>query len=129
MPPEFIQPEGLTDDAARASNGEQVELSQLQLWRHAINTSESVYRQLIAIGVAPQIARSVFPNALSTRITTTGNLRNWRHFCIMRTTKEAHPQMREVAIPLLQEFKTKVPLVFDDIEPLQRQADNLRLPQ
>ncbi|MBI3908849.1 MAG: FAD-dependent thymidylate synthase, partial [Pseudomonas fluorescens] len=29
----------------------------------------------------------------------TGNLRNWRHFLIMRTTKEAHPQMRQVTIP------------------------------
>ena len=99
------------------------------LWRDAINDAESRYIQLIRLGVAPQIARSIFPNALSSRIATTGNLRNWRHFLIMRTTKEAHPQMRQVTLPLLEEFKEKIPLLFDDIKPLSRQIDNLRLPR
>jgi thymidylate synthase (FAD) len=128
MPASFITPE-LSTDARRAPNGEQVELSDEQLWRHAINTAESVYKQLIERGLAPQIARSVFPNALASRITTTGNLRNWRHFLIMRTTKEAHPQMRQVSIPLLAEFQEKIPLLFDDIIPLSRQVDNLKLPR
>ena len=129
MPPSFIEPPGLTDDAARAGNGEQVELSTRQLWRHAISTSESSYRDLLAAGFAPQIARSVFPNALASRIAVTGNLRNWRLFLLMRTTKEAHPQMRRVTIPLLAEFKLKIPLLFDDIQPESRQIDNLRLPR
>lgn len=129
MPPSFIQPGELSKDARRAPNHEQVELSQAQLWRHAVNTSESVYRQLVASGCAPQIARSVFPNALATRIAMTGNLRNWRHFLIMRSTKEAHPQMRQVTIPLLAEFQAKVPLLFADIEPMSRQIDNMRKPR
>lgn len=28
----------------------------------------------------------------------------------------AHPQMREVTVPLLSELKRLVPIVFDDIE-------------
>jgi thymidylate synthase (FAD) len=47
----------------------------------------------------------------------------------MRTTKEAHPQMRQVTIPLLQEFKDKIPLLYDDIQPEARQIDNMRLPR
>ena len=118
----FAVPPGLSPDAAKAGNGEQVELSQDQLWRHAVDTCESVYKQLIGRGASPQIARSVFPNALTSRLLVTGNLRNWRHFLIMRTTKESHPQMRQVTIPLLQQFKDNIPLLFDDIEPNQKQS-------
>jgi thymidylate synthase (FAD) len=56
----------------------------------------------------------------------TGNLRNWRHFFIMRTTKEAHPQMRQVTIPLLQEFQTKIPILFEDIEPMAKQSESMK---
>jgi thymidylate synthase ThyX len=35
----------------------------------------------------------------------------------MRTPNAAHPQMREVMIPLLRAAQKKVPVVFDDIIP------------
>jgi thymidylate synthase (FAD) len=125
MPPSFVEPPGLSDDCERAPNGEQVTLSSRQHWRHAISTSESMYKQLL--GLSPQVARSVFPNGLSSRIVTTGNLRNWRHFLLMRTTRESHPQMRQVTIPLLAQFKSTIPLLYDDIQPEARQADNMKL--
>lgn len=34
----------------------------------------------------------------------------------MRTSQAAHPQMREIAVPLLKEFQKLIPVVFDDIE-------------
>jgi thymidylate synthase (FAD) len=43
------------------------------------------------------------------------NLREWRHFFKLRTSLNAHPQMREVAMPILKSFKEKVPVIFDDI--------------
>ena len=116
MPPSFIMPVGLN-------------VQQTAYWEDAISCCESSYRNLITSGVSPQIARSVFPNALASKIIITGNLRNWRHFFIMRTTKEAHPQMREVTIPLLAEFKKEFPLLYDDIIPESRQIDNMRLPR
>lgn len=33
----------------------------------------------------------------------------------LRTSERAHPQMREIAIPLLMQFKELIPVVFDDI--------------
>lgn len=125
MPPGFIAPD-LSDESRRAPNGEQCEFSPMEAWLHAINTVESIYRTLIESGCAPQIARSVFPNALASRIIVTGNLRNWRHFFIMRTTKEAHPQMREVTIPLLAQFQLRIPILFDDIEPMAKQSEAIR---
>lgn len=99
---------------------------QLKDWQTAIGWAERQYLTLLAQKVSPQIARSVLPNSLASRIIVTGNLRNWRHFFIMRTTKEAHPQMREVTIPLLAEFKEKIPILFDDIEPLAKQSESMK---
>jgi thymidylate synthase (FAD) len=93
-------------------------------WMTAIHQSEEAYKELIENwGWRPQEARSVFPNALASKIIITANLRSWRQFLLMRTTK--HPQMRQVTIPLLQEFKNLVPLIFDDIIPESRQVDNI----
>jgi thymidylate synthase (FAD) len=98
-------------------------------WLNAIWYSEIEYKGLIQKGWRPQEARSVFPNALASRIIVTGNLRNFRHLFIMRTTQEAHPQMRQVMIPLLAEFKSVFPIIFDDLEPNARQVENLRKPR
>jgi thymidylate synthase (FAD) len=98
-----------------------------QAWVDSIRASEVAYQKLIASGVRPQEARSILPNALAAKLLMTCNLRNWRHFFLMRTTKQAHPQMREVTIPLLEEVKRLVPVLFEDIEPLASQAHNARL--
>jgi thymidylate synthase (FAD) len=95
-------------------------------WMTGIYWAELSYKSLIAKGQRPQEARSVFPNALASRLIITGNLRNWRHFFIMRTTAEAHPQMRQVTIPLLAEFKANFPLLFDDIEPMAKQSESMK---
>jgi thymidylate synthase (FAD) len=94
-------------------------------WLWAISTVEDKYKQLLAKGWRPQEARSVFPNALSSKIIVTFNLRTWRHFFLMRTSKEAHPQMRQVTIPLLAEFQRLVPVLYEDIVPESRQVDNI----
>ena len=54
-----------------------------QTWLRAINMAEECYRMLLhpdADQWRPQEARSVFPNALASKIVMTCNLRSWRHF-------------------------------------------------
>ncbi len=87
-----------------------------QIWKQTIEQIEASYNKLIELGAAPQEARSILPNSLKTEIVMTMNLREWHHFFTLRTSKAAHPQMREVAIPLLKEFKKLIPVVFDDID-------------
>jgi Predicted alternative thymidylate synthase len=65
---------------------------------------------------SPQEARSVLPNSTKTEIIVTANYREWRNFFKLRTAKAAHPQMQEVTKPLLEELKSKLPVIFDDIE-------------
>ena len=69
-------------------------------------------------GCTAQEARAVLPNSLKTEVIMTANLREWRHFFKLRaanSTGSAHPQMLEVTRPLLDELKSLIPVVFDDI--------------
>lgn len=88
-----------------------------ELWEKAMIACENVYLELIKKGAKPEEARAVLPNSLKTEIVITMNLREWRHFFKLRTDSHAHPQMKELTIPMLAEFKKKVPVVFDDILP------------
>lgn len=90
--------------------------TEYQRWIAAMADAESAYLDLLNSGATPQEARSVLPNSTKTEITITANYREWRNFFRLRTTKAAHPQMREVTIPLLKELKEKLPIIFDDIE-------------
>ncbi len=87
-----------------------------QIWFDTMSDSERAYIYLLREGWKPQQARSVLPNSLKTEIVVTYNLREWRHFFRLRCSKKAHPQMREVAIPLLLEFQKLIPVIFDDIK-------------
>jgi thymidylate synthase (FAD) len=94
-------------------------------WGSTIKVAETNYHALLTQGIRPQEARSVLPNALAATIAVTGNLRNWRHFFLMRTSQETHPDFRRITIPMLEEFKTIVPLLYDDIISDQKQRANL----
>lgn len=85
-------------------------------WKSAMKIAENHYFDLLAQGATPQEARTVLPNSLKTEVVMTANIREWRHFLKLRTNSAAHPQIREVAIPLLTELKKMIPVLFDDIE-------------
>lgn len=95
-------------------------------WEAAMGDVESTYLDMLEWGATPQHARSVLPNSVAATIAVTGNLRNWRHFLLMRTSKETHPDFRRITIPMLEKFKQIIPLLYDDMEPNERQIDNLR---
>lgn len=109
---EFIIPQILKNDTNH----------DLTRWRDSIATAEQTYFHLLDNGVRPQEARSVLPNCLAATIAMTGNLRTWRWFFLARTTIESHPDMRRITLPLLKAFQERIPLLYDDIEPLQKQS-------
>ena len=73
-------------------------------FRAALTYSEAVYMDLIKEGWTPQQARAVLPNALKTELVMTGFVNDWKHFFFLRCPLNAHPQARELAIPLSEEF-------------------------
>lgn len=92
------------------------DVKKYELWSKAMWTAERVYKDLRALGATPQEARSVLPNSLKTEIVITYNLREWRHFFNLRCSTRAHPQMRQITVPLLKEFRKRIPVIFDDIK-------------
>lgn len=82
-------------------------------WKHACQNAQDSYMDMLALGFTPQEARSVLPNSLKTEIVMTANLREWRHFFRLRCAPDAHPQMREIATMMLEEFRKLIPVLFD----------------
>jgi len=70
-----------------------------------MSNSEHGYNFQIAAGWKPQQARAVLPNSLKTELIMTGFMTDWRHFFKLRCAPAAHPQARELAIPLLGRFQ------------------------
>lgn len=85
----------------------------LKVWIDAMIAAEGFYMKLLDMGARPEEARSVLPQSLKAELNVCANLREWKHIFRLRTSKRAHPQMREVMIPLLEYFHSLVPLIFD----------------
>lgn len=89
------------------------------VWKYACEVAEEQYLRLLANGATPEQARSVLPNSVKTEVVMTANMREWRRFFKLRavgTTGKPHPQMAQVAVPLLKELQTRLPALFDDLE-------------
>ena len=103
------------DNKMKSMTGEEISLV-LNEWQDAMVDAERHYMKLLELGATPQIARSVLPTSTKTEITVSANYREWRNFFKLRVPANAHPQMREVTIPLLLDLQEKLPVIFDDIE-------------
>jgi thymidylate synthase (FAD) len=103
------------DTKMHAMSYEQI-MAVLAEWQIACEDAERHYFRMLELGATPQIARSVLNNSTKTDIWITMNLREWRHFISLRADKPAHPQMREVVVPLFTQLKGECPLIFGDIE-------------
>ena len=90
-------------------------------WETACLMADKAYDELRIENRPPQEARSVLPTSLKTELVMTANLMEWRHFFKLRalgTTGKPHPQIAELAIPLLNELIEqggKLAMVFGDI--------------
>lgn len=84
-------------------------------WKEKMELCAISYKELISRGWKPEEARAVLPHSLKTEICITMNIREWRHFFKLRTSQNAHPQMREIATLILNEFKERYKVFFEDI--------------
>ena len=84
-------------------------------FRYACRDAETAYFELLYQGLTPQDARAVLPTCLKAELVMTANYREWRHIFKLRTAPDAHPQMRALLTPLLEELRQRIPVVFEDI--------------
>lgn len=83
------------------------------VWISLMLDIEGVYERVIKQGWIPQQARSILPNSLKTEIITTANLREWKHIFDLRCSEKAHPQIREIMIPVREIFREKLPELYE----------------
>ena len=109
----FVEPVFWCDpELARTGRKDRVGL--YSLWFEAMERAEESYLCMLANSAKPEEARSVLPNSLRTEIVMTANPREWRHVLRLRTSPKAHPQMREVMIPLAIELAKLYPVLFGE---------------
>jgi thymidylate synthase (FAD) len=84
-------------------------------WRAAMQDAGKHYGNLLAMGAKPEEARSVLPHSTKVDIIETANIREWRFILKLRTSPRAHPQMRQLTLPLLRELKSRMGVFFEDI--------------
>ena len=101
-----IVPEDLENDVVNYS-----------IWYESCMHAENAYMALLSNNVKPELARSVLPLSIATEIIMTANIREWRQVFKLRSSHNicAHPQMRSICDRLLAELKSKIPVLFDDI--------------
>ena len=76
------------------------------------------YNNLIAEGAKAQEARAVLPTSVKADIALTTNLYEWKHILNLRAcdaTGPAHPQMKEIMVPLFREMKAEYPEILEDL--------------
>ena len=90
-------------------------LNAFDVWVIAMLTAEWAYLTLInEFGHTPQEARSVLPNSLKTEMQITANVREWRTILAQRTHRDAHPQMRQIMVPLAKALAKRWPCLFEE---------------
>lgn len=105
-----------------------------RIWLESVQASHEAYRRLaeglaaIIEGEFPEMARrdkrkrareaarSVLPNATETKIFMTANARALRHFIEYRGAPDAEPEIRRVAVLILDLMRVEAPAIFGDYE-------------
>lgn len=88
--------------------------AEYQVWQSSMEAAERDYLRLLETS-SPQAARTVLPNSCKTELIVYANLLEWSHIFALRTSAAAEPSMREVMIPLLEQFRLRFPSVFEGI--------------
>jgi len=101
--PEFIVPPAVASDPEA-----------LKRYKSANAAAFSAYRELLDMGVAPEDARYLLPNAMETKIVVTMNVRELLHFLELRCCKRAQWEIRDLALAMLELAEPTAPYIFLD---------------
>lgn len=88
-----------------------------QIFVFMSETVHKAYSQLIELGIPPEDARYILPNATETKIIMTMNARELRHFFELRCCQRAQWEIREMATEMLQLVIAVAPVIFKDAGP------------
>lgn len=86
----------------------------LQEYVNLMDQAKETYEFLVNSGVKKEDARMVLPNATTTDIVMSANMREWRHIFNLRLHKSAQWEIREMCNQILAILIEKAPTIFYD---------------
>ncbi len=89
----------------------------LNKFKNFMSEISNFYRDMLNNGIPAEDARFILPNACTTKIIVTMNLRELKHFFRLRCCNRAQWEIRELAINMLKLLKKKIPLLFSHMGP------------
>jgi len=102
LPPAPLR-EARLQDTKNRQNSLEVDNKELNNWwnwmqHQAQQTSELLYKEALARGIAKEVARAVLPEGLTTsRMYMNGTLRSWIHFYQLRSGNGTQKEARQIA--------------------------------
>jgi thymidylate synthase (FAD) len=84
---------------------------------NVIKYTKSFYDKLLSIGIPAEDARYILPQAATTKIVLTMNVRELRHFFSLRCCNRAQWEIREMACRMLNLSRKSAPLLFGNAGP------------
>ena len=88
-----------------------------QIFAFMSETVHKAYAQLVDLGIPPEDARYILPNATESKIIMTMNTRELLHFFALRCCQRAQWEIREMAIEMLRVVKKVAPVIFREAGP------------
>ena len=83
-----------------------------QIFAFMSETVHKAYAQLVEMGIPPEDARYILPNATETKIVMSMNARELLHFFALRCCQRAQWEIREMSVEMLRIVKKIAPAVF-----------------
>jgi thymidylate synthase (FAD) len=84
-------------------------------WEESMRDAERHYNNLLRLGAPKDIANSVVPTSIATVVFITATYKDWRDFLKSWINAESDRRLREIAVPLLNMLKRRIPVIFEDI--------------
>ena len=88
-----------------------------QIFAFMSETVHKAYAQLVDLGIPPEDARYILPNATESKIIMTMNARELLHFFALRCCQRAQWEIREMAWQMLALCKQAAPALFEHAGP------------
>lgn len=88
-----------------------------QIFAFMSETVHKAYTQLVEMGIPPEDARYILPNATETKLIMTMNARELLHFFALRCCQRAQWEIREMAVEMLRLVKKVAPVIFREAGP------------
>ena len=85
-------------------------------WENTMKRIEMNYLHMADAKATPDQMRMLLPHSIAATVHMTANLREWKHILSLRTTKQVHPSIQQLMIPLLLNFKKQMPEIFNSVE-------------